>query len=341
MNAPNLILYHGGGCFDGFCAAWLAHRAFPNAEYRAAQYGEDPPGVTGRDVWILDFSYKRPVLLDMKAKAASLLAFDHHKTAQADLAGLDFCTFDMAKSGARLTFDYLCRHDVATGGATSDGVPWLVAYTEDRDLWLHKLPLTKEVNAGLRALPMDFDAWDLLHANPDAQRTLATEGAAILRYQRKLVESHVSHAQEVEIMGHKVLCVNCTTPDLQSEVAGELAEGRPFGACWFEADSNERVYSLRSRDGGVDVSEVAKAHGGGGHRNAAGFRMLATGALGTFSKGRLDPSDEGDLKIGIAADKAARIVRMDFGKPVAWLGLPQQQAMEFAEKIQYHARRLG
>jgi len=34
-----------------------------------------------------------------------------------------------------------------------------------------------------------------------------------------------------------------------------------------------RVFSLRSNDEGVDVSEVAKQYGGGGHRNASGFKV--------------------------------------------------------------------
>lgn len=32
-------------------------------------------------------------------------------------------------------------------------------------------------------------------------------------------------------------------------------------------------WSLRSEDGRVDVSEIAKSYGGGGHRNAAGFQI--------------------------------------------------------------------
>ena len=31
------------------------------------------------------------------------------------------------------------------------------------------------------------------------------------------------------------------------------------------------VHSMRSRENGVDVSAIAKAHGGGGHAHAAGF----------------------------------------------------------------------
>lgn len=58
-----------------------------------------------------------------------------------------------------------------------------------------------------------------------------------------------------------------TVPD----IAGELAKERPFGACYFDRQDGKRQWSLRSRDGGADVSEIAKRHGGGGHAQAAGF----------------------------------------------------------------------
>jgi hypothetical protein len=44
--------------------------------------------VTGLDVAIVDFSYKRPVMVELASKAKSILVLDHHKTAQADLDGL-------------------------------------------------------------------------------------------------------------------------------------------------------------------------------------------------------------------------------------------------------------
>ncbi len=37
-------------------------------------------------------------------------------------------------------------------------------------------------------------------------------------------------------------------------------------------DPSKNTISLRSRDGGVDVGEVAKKYGGGGHKNAAGVK---------------------------------------------------------------------
>ena len=38
-----------------------------------------------------------------------------------------------------------------------------------------------------------------------------------------------------------------------------------------QARAGSRKVSLRATDGRVDVSRIARAHGGGGHRQAAGF----------------------------------------------------------------------
>ena len=59
-----------------------------------------------------------------------------------------------------------------------------------------------------------------------------------------------------------------------SDVVGQLAEGEPFAIGWFYKAANDTfVYSLRSREGGVDVSKVAEEFGGGGHARAAGFSL--------------------------------------------------------------------
>jgi uncharacterized protein len=261
-----LVLYHGPDCADGWTAAWVAHRVLGDgADYLPVQYGQPPPDATGRPLYVLDFSYKRPEMKKLLAEAAFGVVLDHHKTAEAELAGLDVpypgrLVFDMGKSGARLAWEHFFPGQPA---------PWLVEYTEDRDLWAWKLPFSREVSAGLAARPRTFAEWDELGRHPHRPPGLTHEGAAILRYQSQLVDSACAHAREVDIDGHKVLAVNATC--LISETAGRLAEGRPFGACWFVRGDGKRVWSLRSHDGGVDVSEVARRHGGGGHFHAAGY----------------------------------------------------------------------
>jgi hypothetical protein len=57
------------------------------------------------------------------------------------------------------------------------------------------------------------------------------------------------------------------------------------------------------------------------------------GATGRYPFGKVDRHDEGELQMGLAADHANGIVRLDFGKPVAWLGLPAREARDLARVL--------
>ncbi len=61
------------------------------------------------------------------------------------------------------------------------------------------------------------------------------------------------------------------------------------------------------------------------------------GATGKFPMGKLDDSDQGELKMAVYYDKLDGIVRVQFGKPVAWLGLPPPEAMALAKLLIRHA----
>lgn len=282
-----LVIFHAN-CADGFCSAWAAKRHFGDrADYLPANHGEPPPDVANKTIYLLDFSYKQDAIRRLVAFNDKVVVIDHHVTAQAELTDptlAEKCgdklsvTFDMGKSGGRLAWEYF-HHNKP--------VPWLVDYTEDRDLWLWKLPKSREISAAIASHPHDFDLWDrwagftghlerLAHEMvtggdyaTDFFAGMVKEGAAILRYQQQQVDSQVKNAREIELDGHKILAVNAT--HLISEIAGELAKERPFAACWFVRGDGKKVWSLRSREGGVDVSEIARRHGGGGHRQAAGY----------------------------------------------------------------------
>lgn len=274
-----LCIYHGG-CDDGFASAWaVRHSLGEKVEIVAGQYGRDPPGVSGRDVILVDFSYKRPVLEDMAKSARSILVLDHHKTAQEDLVifprvidrvdwqrqaemGVGIIVqFDMDRSGAGMAWDFF--HPKSER-------PAFINYIEDRDLWRKSLPGSDEFTIALRSYPQEFPVWDdLIDAGPEA---LIAEGKSIQRYYRLRVEEFKRGAYRSEVMG--IPCMATNAPYFAaSEVAGELAgtEGVQFGLCYFEGSNGEYFYSLRSR-GDFDVSAVAKALGGGGHKNAAGFK---------------------------------------------------------------------
>jgi len=259
-----LCIYHGG-CDDGFGAAYAVWKKFGDEfEYHPGIYGKEPPDTTGKEVVMVDFSYKLEVIESIIEKCDTLLILDHHKTAEADLRELIATgriqgEFDMDRSGAMMAWQYF-HPDTKP--------PKLIEHIQDRDLWQFKIPCTKTISMALRSYDQEFSVWDEL-MNKSAE--LAGEGVAIERYHRKQIEFTKSCAWMGVIDGHEVPIVNCP-PSMASEVAGELSEGHPFAAVFWQSDSS-RTYSLRSRDKGLDVSEIAKRHGGGGHRNAAGFKV--------------------------------------------------------------------
>ena len=257
---------------DGFTAAWIAHRALsqrgPEPELVFSGYGDKPPNVAGRDVYIVDFSYPREVMSDVIVWADKFICLDHHKTAQAALAGLPCCTFDMNESGASLAWKYF--HGDAPNHAP---VPTIVQYVRDNDLYKHELPHSKEVSAWINTFPYDLKTWDDLHTRLQADpgmRKAVFAGQALLRKNEKIVDEHRLRATSINLAGTEFRVCNATV--LFSEIGSALSQDTGAGAVWFVKENNRVHWSLRG-DGSkrVDVSEVAKNWGGGGHANAAGF----------------------------------------------------------------------
>ena len=259
----SMCIYHGN-CADGFGAAWVVRKALGEIDFHGAKYQEPPPDVTGKDVVMVDFSYKRPVLLEMAEKANSILILDHHKTSAEDLVDLPAnvtAKFDMGHSGAMLTWEHFFP---------GQEPPPLLLHIEDRDLWRFALQNTRQIQANVFSFPYDFQAWDTLMAAAPA--ALAAEGEAIERKHFKDIRELLGvTTREMVIGGHRVPVANLPYT-MSSDAGHEMAKGRPFAACYWDTPEG-RVFSLRSNDEGVDVSEVAKQYGGGGHRNASGFKV--------------------------------------------------------------------
>ncbi len=269
------VIYHDN-CADGFGAAWVVHdfaKRYPalKVEFFGATYQDPPPDVTGRCVYIVDFSYKYPVLLKMAEKAARITIIDHHKSAQEDLTDPNkplpnnvHVKFDMEHSGAMLTWQYF------NGG---NEPPELLKHIEDRDLWRFQLPYTREIQAAIFSYPYDFKVWDdLIALNLDAH---INDGSAIERKHFKDIAELVKSCMTYGVIdGHSVPIANLPytySSDAGHYMAKHMApEG--FAACYWDTKDG-RVFSLRSADEGMDVSAIAKKYGGGGHKHAAGFRV--------------------------------------------------------------------
>lgn len=263
-----LVIYHGN-CADGFSAAWCFWRKYGDAcEYMAGVYQQDPPDVTGRNVYLVDFSYKRNVVLRMLEQASHITLIDHHKTALEDLAGIEsekFSTFtDLDRSGATLAWDFLFPDEPR---------PLLLGHVEDRDLWRFKLPGTREIQAFVFSHEYTFEQWDqMMRAGQAELLQMTAAGAAIERKHHKDVAELVGVCKRRMVIGGHNVPVASLPYTLTSDAGHLMARGEPFAACYWDTESG-RVFSLRSTDEGLDVSEIAKQYGGGGHVRASGFKV--------------------------------------------------------------------
>ncbi|WP_315388722.1 DHHA1 domain-containing protein [uncultured Stenotrophomonas sp.] len=305
-----LVIYHHN-CADGFTAAWAVRQAM-DADFHPGVHSDPAPDVSGRDVILVDFSYPPAVMRALQQLARSILVLDHHKSAEADLPdfgnafpgneapvvwrmdgadwdgcrtwpqvqaaqradeerGGDFCMiyalFDMNRSGAGIAWDFF-----HPGKAR----PALLDHVEDRDLWRFALHGTREIQAALFSYPYRFEVWDQLMLAPVFE--LYQQGLCIERKHHKDVAELVQVAKRQMVIGHYSVPVASLPYTLASDAGHLMAKGQPFAACYYDKDGG-RVFSLRSTDQGVDVSEVAKLYGGGGHARAAGFTVPRTHEL--------------------------------------------------------------
>ncbi len=270
MNEKPLCIYHHG-CTDGFAAAWAVRQHFGDGrvEFHPGVYGEAPPDVTGRDVILVDFSYKRDVLLAMSEQAKSVLIIDHHKTAEAALTALPsnvITVFDMNRSGAMLTWNYYFPDKLP---------PVLFDHIQDRDLWKFELRGTREITAALYSYPMEFPVWDDLL---NRLLTLHSEGRAILRKHDADVAALAHDCQRIAYFRGVPAPIANVPYMYASDVGGQMAKGYAFAATYYD-DAAGRRWSLRSTPEGADVAQIAEAFGGGGHKHAAGFRMTRDEAI--------------------------------------------------------------
>ena len=103
--------------------------------------------------------------------------------------------------------------------------------------------------------------------------TAVKRGSYILAYSvRQWSRRCVRRLRRSKVDGKDVLVVNAS--HWMSEIGARLAPDCEFAVIWYW-DHKERhtKVSLRAFHDTVDVSEVSKKFGGGGHKKAAGFQL--------------------------------------------------------------------
>jgi len=270
------VIYHGG-CVDGFgsaFSAWLyLNKKYPErkVEYYPASFNRSPPDVSGKNVAICDFSYKASILNDMITKAKSLIILDHHKTALEELKNIPdkHKLFKMDNSGAYLTWCYFFGEET---------IPKLIQYIQDNDIWTKKLPNTNEISAYIFTVPKTFEEYEKL-IDDKFFDTIIAQAEGMKKQNDTYIDNNLKYVSpkfmEINKSYYFVGHINATT--LKSEMGNKSLDRYKlldFSAVYSIDDyTNSTLMSLRSVNERVDVSEIAKLYGGGGHRNASGIKI--------------------------------------------------------------------
>lgn len=283
----NYIIYHevapGVGCPDGLASAWVTSKAIGEAELIGRMYNDDrewPFEPEDEDtIYLVDFSLPVAELQGI-VSGVDVVVIDHHKTAWDNLKDAEWqlednvkINFDMEECGATLCWKHFFP---------DQPIPVFLEYIKDRDLWNHKLESTAEVHAAYAKLGRTFELYERL-APMSRQQFLdfmVPVGKPAVDERRAKVKAIAARQELGTVAGyentlHVKLAEDGSEDWLTSDVCQNMYLKHPealFVACWVP---NTSSWSLRSNKDGnnTDVGAIAKANGGGGHCNAAGFKV--------------------------------------------------------------------
>ena len=273
--------YHSAD-LDGKCSAAIVRRKYPDIELIGIDYGQDFnwDGLAGEDVIMVDFSIQYagdrggPFLLMecLHACTRSFTWIDHHKTAmEAEATSQDTVIPGIRREGIGacvLTWEHLFP---------GEPVPRSVQLLGEYDVWNHSDPdcLAFQYGARLYDLKPGNGMWEVLLMEPSqTQEGLVDDGKIILEYQSQQNKGHArTLCFDAEMDGLMLLVANGGPTN--SQFFDSLWDAEKYHAmCLFQwrPKSGKWTVSLYSDRDDVDVSEVCKARGGGGHKGAAGFQ---------------------------------------------------------------------
>lgn len=240
-------------------------------------------------VYIVDYSLEPEKMKSLLEITKDVIWIDHHKSAiekyndYPELKYLKGIRFD-GISATGLSWLYMRGALSTTGNYVKDyylmmkkleNAPLGVQLINDWDVWNHFIPETKPFMIALNSHQFCWKSpkqalWGQLMntENDNVTKILYEAGKSMIDYRdgwsMKLRERY---GFVIELEGYKVYCLNLGNAN--SEFFGELIDeyDAVMTFCFNGELFNASIYS----DGNVDVSEIAKKFGGGGHKGASGF----------------------------------------------------------------------
>lgn len=269
-----IAIYHKD-CIDGSTAAAVVLRKYPDAMLYPLGYGH--PEAEIAEVVRAAKPGDRILTVDCVMGAKEFLKNGHEVTSIDHHIGIKDEYERLARDNQSFTFVF----DNSRSGASlawltlfpEEKTPELVELVEDFDVWTWKYgKKTKDANSYLFLLiNQPAEIAKLFDAPLDS---LIRDGGLITRYSDTVLElaTKTTEPINVTIGAYSVPFYNITSQ--KSEAGNILSTQRDRAVGLFSIDGGVVKISFRSLDRHVPSAlDLAKALGGGGHRNASGASM--------------------------------------------------------------------
>lgn len=259
---------------DGRCSGAIVKMKHPECDMIGINYGDVFPWETikkGEVVYMVDFTLQPFDDMERLNGICQLRWIDHHKTAMEEAYKRRFLAssqqlINEAYAGCELTWQFV--KETAT-------IPLFVFLLGRYDVWdHHNHPGSLEFQYGIRNLGemMPEDPQWLELFDTEYVHRIIKDGALLLGYERRQNTAYAqSCAYEMVFDGLRCIVIN---KGLANSLLFESVydpEKHDAMMCFVRRDGKWTV-SLYSSKPDIDVSEICKIHGGGGHKGAAGFQ---------------------------------------------------------------------
>lgn len=235
------------------------------------------------DIFVVDVSISSKAAMKLDSLIHGIVLLDHHKSA-IPLSSWYFCDIEVKnkRCGSKMFFDWLCKQEQLNNLFFYSFEKFfqykrMVEYVDDNDRWVHNIPESRKLASLHKILGQEMFL-DRIIKNPwpdfmekekyllevyDKKREIETEKRKeSTQVYTKNIQGHdvrvgfvIAYGDDQSLLGEALY----TDLDLDVDIAVII---------------NGDGVSLRcSRDCPVDVSEVAKLNGGGGHPKASGCSL--------------------------------------------------------------------
>ena len=286
------IVYHKID-FDGVCSAAIVYWSLKkynnihNIFFVPINYGDvfDLWDKVDMDdtVYMVDFSLPIKDLIALN-NLTNLILIDHHKTIVNDIqkSGIEFNGIQKSGIGAcYLTYNFINEMIDKSDPFCPDKyeyVPYAIELLAKYDVWDLDDPNALTLQYALRCIDDIFDPtneiWKKIVFNEIDIYRLIDKGRIAQQYDKVSNAKYCDTvAFDSELDGYKLLCVNKA---LGSSIIFEsIWDNTKYDimCCFYRVKGTWNASFYTDKEG-VDVGELAKKYGGGGHKQAAGIASV-------------------------------------------------------------------